>query len=223
MPPRNKGGNDDEEKESSDDKNLIPYSKQLPTLNQDNYVEFQEALINVIYYAKWHADTLDLRFNIADPWDGTEENDKKRQKARKLAFVILCLKLSPSLHHLKTGIRPGDARGLWKKIHNRFFANNSGSYQRLENEAQNLSMQNTNLTVELYASRLQQKYKQLLEINGEDYNEKAQRAMTNIFINGCFDPSSPSLSLLCICCLSINLSSTKFIQAYTTSPSTTRS
>ena len=167
MPPRNRGNNaadSDEEKESTDDKRIIPYSKQLPALNLDNYVQFKEAMLNLIYYAEWHADTLDMQFNIADPWDGTEENDKKRQKARKLAFLLLTLKLSPSLQHLKTGVRPGDARGLWKKIHNRFFANNSGSYQRLENEAKNLSMQNTNLTVELYASSLQKNTSNFLKL-----------------------------------------------------------
>ena len=153
MPPKGKG---DEEKENNDDKKLIPYSKQLPMLTQDNYCEFKEALTHLVYFADWHEDTLDLEFNIVNPWNGQEEADKTRQKARKLAFVILRLKISPSLSHLMTGIRPGDARGLWKKINQRFFTNTSGSYQRLENEAKNLTMQNTNLNVERYAARPQQ-------------------------------------------------------------------
>ena len=81
---------DDEHKgddtHETNDKKLIPYSKQLPMLGSENFVEFKAALENLAYYAGWHEETLDLKLNLPDPWDGTEEDDKTRQQERKLAL-----------------------------------------------------------------------------------------------------------------------------------------
>jgi hypothetical protein len=162
-------GNDATTSLEAEDKKIIPYSKQLPTLTLDNFVEFKSALENLAYFAEWHERTLDLKLNIDDPWDGTEEADKKRQKTRKLAYAILRLKMGTQLRHLLTGVTPGDARGLWKRIHNRFCTKTAGSFQALKTEAENLSMQSTHLNVEKYSYHLQQKFKFMLEIEGEEF------------------------------------------------------
>jgi hypothetical protein len=67
-----------------EDKKLIPYSKQLPTLTLDNFVEFKSALENLAYFADWHKKTMDLKLEMADPWDGLEEADKLSRNSANL-------------------------------------------------------------------------------------------------------------------------------------------
>ena len=67
MPPRNPhgGGADGHDEEPSGDKRIVPYSKQLPMLSSDNFVEFKDALENLIYYAEWHSSVLDVKLQEA--------------------------------------------------------------------------------------------------------------------------------------------------------------
>ena len=91
-----KANANDKEGEDNGDKKLIPYCKQIPVLSNDNFVEFKDALENLIYYADWHEATIDIKLSVNAPWNGNEEADKKRQSARKLAYAVLRLKLDTS-------------------------------------------------------------------------------------------------------------------------------
>ena len=194
MPRRKDGkdpaddGNGNGGDKKRNDKKLLEYSQQLPTLTTENFVDFKDAFKDLIYYAEWEADVVDLQQESADIWDGAEEADEDTKKARRLAYALLRMKLNGSLRHLVTGIRPGDAKGLWKRIFSRFCTSTSGALQELKTEAENLSMQSTNLDVERYASLLQVKYKFVLEIKKQTFDEEKNRDMTNIFINGLLRP-----------------------------------
>ena len=89
MPPKTRnsasiGDSDDEHKDEdtheSNDKKLIPYSKQLPMLGSENFVEFKAALENLAYYAGWHEETLDLK--LTSPTLGTVPKKPTRQGSR---------------------------------------------------------------------------------------------------------------------------------------------
>ena len=178
----------EENYQSSEDKKLLPYTKQLPTLTTENFVEFKNALENLQYYAGWDEKTLDLKLTIPAPWDGREEADKKVQSHRRLSYAVLRMKVASPLRHLLTGITPGDVRGLWRRIHNRFCIKTSGALQALKTEAENLSMQSTNTNVEKFSYLLQLKFKFVLEVAKEKWNTKTDQRMTNIFINGLLLP-----------------------------------
>ena len=99
---------------------LTTYASQVRTLTSKNWMSFVKDMVDVQYYAMWPDHVLDIAQKIAEAWDGVEEKDDFERQSRRDAYALICMKMAPELKHLRVGVDPGDARGQWKRLHNRF-------------------------------------------------------------------------------------------------------
>ena len=112
----------------ADKKKLLEYTAQLDTL------QFKQALLDLQYYADWDEHVIDIKRERDSDWDGEEEADEGYAEARRLAYAAIKAKLGDNVRHLSTGMRPGDARGLFKRISNRSCSLTTGAIQALKEE-----------------------------------------------------------------------------------------
>ena len=99
---------------------LLELDKQMPRLKESNFVAWNEALLNLQYYANWDVKLIDIEQSSTTKWDGVDETDKVQANDRRLAYAVIRMSISPELYHLRDGMRPGDVMGLYKKLYTRF-------------------------------------------------------------------------------------------------------
>jgi hypothetical protein len=113
----------------------------------------------------------------AHPWNGREEADEVIRSHRVAAYMCLMRCISPELDYLSAGVKIGDARALYKKIHVRFAkateeklreANNSFSRSELR--------QKPTWDVSQYAGEVVKAAQKISEFGGQEPTEAQQRA-----------------------------------------------
>ena len=124
--------------------------RQMPKLNQNNFIAWNKALLNVEYFANWDRDLIDMGQTDDSVWDpDAEEPSEKRRADRRNAFALIRLTVSQELHHLLTGITPGDVKALYKKLYRRFCRLTAGAIQGLKKELASFTMASSGKTVEV--------------------------------------------------------------------------
>ena len=106
---------------SSEQKSRLTDLKlQMPTLGNQNFIEWNEELTNVQYYGSWKEEIIDINQTDPNPWDGNEDGNAKDKRDRRDAFALIRLTTSTEYKHLLSGSRPGDAKDLYQRLFNRF-------------------------------------------------------------------------------------------------------
>ena len=161
----------------------------MPKLNQNNFIAWNKALLNVEYFANWDRDLIDMGQTDDSVWDpDAEEPSEKRRADRRNAFALIRLTVSQELHHLLTGITPGDVKALYKKLYRRFCRLTAGAIQGLKKELASFTMASSGKTVEVYASLLEEKHTLLLKIQGKPKDANSDFDLCNFFMNGLLKP-----------------------------------
>lgn len=173
---------------------LNDFERQLPILNSNNFMQWHESLKNLAYYAEWDNSILDMEGTM-DPWDGKEEEDKTIRQGRRDAYAVVRLCISPELQHIISNMRPGDARGMFKKLFNRFCRLTSGAIQSLKNEVNAMTMESTGNNVEVYASTLETKFRLLLKVSKREANEETASELCRLLIDGLLSPEFTAISV----------------------------
>ena len=139
-----------------------------------NYESWRKQFQSVVYVTKWDPLLFDLD---AHPWNGREEADEVIRSHRVAAYMCLMRCISPELDYLSAGVKIGDARALYKKIHVRFAkateeklreANNSFSRSELR--------QKPTWDVSQYAGEVVKAAQKISEFGGQEPTEAQQRA-----------------------------------------------
>jgi hypothetical protein len=86
-----------------------------------NFESWREQFENIVYVSKWDKKLFDIQ---SRPWDGEEEADAVARSHRVNAYSCLVRAITPDLDYLKSGVKRGDARALYKNILGRFAKKN---------------------------------------------------------------------------------------------------
>ena len=175
---------------------LNTYCKMLGKLTDSNFFTWFERLRQLIYFANWDDDCLDV--DQARPaWDGREEQDDEVCRNRRDACAVLrmCLDDGP-MEHLLVATRPGDARGIYKKIHNRFCMLTHGATEALRNEINTYTQVNTGLTIEKFMSKLVEKQSLFFRITKNTSDPTAGSKLPGILMAGTLRPEFSGVCLM---------------------------
>jgi hypothetical protein len=186
----------DEKHDGSNRSYLITLSSQLIHLDQDNFQEWQFSLVAVQYFARWDPEILDIDGTSgAASWDGTEETDVKTAGDRRNAYSVMRMRIKEVLHYLLEDIMPGDARALFARLKKRYCSMTTGAISALTTTVNNLSMENTGLSVEPFGYKVQTKFKHLLVVTNRAAGPSSQVEMVSIFLKGLLSPEFDTIKL----------------------------
>jgi hypothetical protein len=168
---------------------LSDYLKQISILTgSKNFYTWNEELVNLEYYADWPPELLDIAQNEEEDWDPADDESKLEKSQRRQAFSVLRLTMAAHLKHLRTGITPGDCRGFYKKIFNRFCRLTTGAISGLKKELAAFTMVYSGLSVEMYAADLIQKHETLLKVQSIPESASTDNELASLFLNGLLKP-----------------------------------
>ena len=173
---------------------IAEYKAQMVTLNENNFLEWKEALLNLQYYAEWNEDVIDMK-QSQPPWDKGEEADNKERRDRRHAYAIIRMTVSDKLKHLIKGVTPGDARGIYKRIYDRFCRITAGALKALQTEFATHTMASTGETVEVYSTTLQEKFGVLIEAQKKNWGPVEESELCTSFINGLLAPEFTAIKV----------------------------
>ena len=203
---RNSGKDDDEDEgdeietfqENKDQRSRITtYWKMLGPLTKHNFFTWDQNLLYLIYFAKWDPAVIDRdRQRVDIPWDGEEEDDHAVATARRDAFALFRMAAEPGFRHLFHGIRPGDAKGVYTRIFNRFCILTHGAQNALINELNTMTMANTGLNLEMYMAKLVEKHGILLKVQGDNTDPTAGTKLSGMLLRGVIKPEFSAVGLL---------------------------
>ena len=208
MPPktRNSGKDDVEDEgdeietfqENKDQRSRITtYWKMLGPLTKHNFFTWDQNLLYLIYHATWDPAIIDRdRQRVDIPWDGEEEDDHAVATARRDAFALFRMAAEPGFRHLFHGIRPGDAKGAYTRIFNRFCVLTHGAQNALINELNTMTMANTGLNLEMYMAKLVEKHGILLKVQGDNTDPTAGTKLSGMLLRGVIKPEFSAVGLL---------------------------
>jgi hypothetical protein len=117
-------------------------------LSSENFMKWRSCIEDIAYFRDWE------EHSAFQEWDGVEEDDDQERKVRKEAYWVLSqtMPVGSEYHHLKTGIKPGDAAALNSKVLSVFMSKTAANKGGLRKEFVNLSMISTRLPVSHFAS-----------------------------------------------------------------------
>lgn len=172
---------------------LKEFLDQVPELcdNPCNVIVFLEALEVVEYYGNWPKEILDLEQKEPDEWDGQEEADAEFRSNRRKAFATIRGRIPAELAHLYVGMRPGDAKGIVRKVIERFCSMTPGAIQALRIAFDSCTMLSTGLIMERYASHLMLQHKHILKVTKRKANTDTETQLCTTLINGLLDEFMP--------------------------------
>lgn len=167
-------------------------------LTQHNFSTYRECLLSVQFVAGWEKTMIDINQEVQAEWDGDQSRDSQEQISNRAdAFAIMWTKINKDLYHLRTGTIPGDVKGFFRKIYQRFCSLTSGALQTLRVNFGNLSMLSTGYPLERFMSVCSERQDNLLRATGEKYSQQVHEPqLCSVIINGLLRPPFQPIQLL---------------------------
>ena len=165
-------------------------------LTPTNFLDYQRSINSVAYNRGWHADTLKLRnadgTDAYAAWDGQEEADMHVRLSRREAYAVLSATLTKDTKHLEKTIKIGDAKALWKKVHDRYQKRTMGSSTESLNNFLKMTMANTGMTLEKFITHIEVTAKEV-EDKGTDVTTGQKK---HVLLNGLLLPEFKTIKQL---------------------------
>ena len=190
---------EEEEKTSSDGEYEDPTPKrramtvhqlapQLIVLTEQNFHQWKLSLIALKYSARWSDNAIDIQRTGVDTWDGTEELSRHEARSRRDSCDVMRLRISPHLQFMIEDIRPGDARGLFLRLSERYSVLTTAAFQTLTKEVNSLTMESTGKRVEEFFYVVQSNHARLMLVTKRPTDDSVALEVIGIFLAGLLSP-----------------------------------